>query len=368
VIVGADKFSGMAVFSRYATAHFRHPVLTTQTAEFVKGVKEALQRYSPQVYLPMGDDTYVAAKYIAELQETGVTIPIAPFETIKMLAKKNEVVTLAKALGIPVPETIVPQNDNDIQSFCKEYGSPIVLKPISSSGARGVFYLTVGELAKLRNGDSPSGKMLLRDCVLQQYIKGVGIGVSMLFNHGKLRAKFTHKRLKEKTVTGGVSTLRIGVVNPLLEEYAQRLLENANFHGVAMVEFKYDAKTGKGWLIEVNPRFWGSLALAIQSGVDFPYLLYRMATEGDVFPVVEYRTGLVVKWILGDIAAVVGQLNRPRSSPSNSRADLRVHGYDDFYRDDPFPFFAGVALSLRKFISMRNWTPDDVDLNIDRLE
>ena len=33
-------------------------------------------------------------------------------------------------------------------------------------------------------------------------------------------------------------------------------------------------------LIEVNPRFWGSLALAIYAGIDFPYLLYKLAMEG----------------------------------------------------------------------------------------
>jgi predicted ATP-grasp superfamily ATP-dependent carboligase len=208
----------------------------------------------------------------------------------------------------------------------------------------------------------------LRECVVQQYVSGVGIGVSMLFNHGKLRAKFSHKRLVEKAVTGGPSTLRIGVVNPVLEEYAQKLLESVEFHGVAMVEFKYNENTGQGWLIEVNPRFWGSLGLAIQSGVDFPLLLYRMATEGDVSPVVEYRTGLVVKWILGDLAAAAGRLNHRNGSPSGVRAALRADGYDDFHWDDPLPFFAGAVLSLRKFLGTRHATPEAVDLNIERLE
>lgn len=364
VVVGVDKFLGMALFSRYASAKVRHPFFTTQTASFVRRVKEVLQLYSPKVYLPIGEETCVAAKYIEELQQTGVTIPIAPFETIKTLHKKNEIISLARSLKIPTPETITPKDDNDIRSFCKEFGSPIVLKRISSSSARGVSYLTDDEIATSKGDDVLSINMRLSDFVLQQYVKGVGYGVSMLFNRGKLRAKFTHKRLREKTVTGGVSTLRIGVVNPLLEGYAQKLLESVNFHGVAMVEFKYDEQTGKAWLLEVNPRFWGSLALAIQSGVDFPYLLYRMATEGDVSPVDKYRTGLNVRWILGDIAAVVGRLKHPRSS--SAKAILLAHGHDDFYWDDPVPFFGGLVLSLWKLLETRNWSSDDVDLDIDR--
>ena len=101
IVVGVDKFSGMAVFSRYATERVHLPFLTTQTAAFVKALKEVLQRYSPKVYMPMGDDTYVAAKHIDAFQETGVIVPIAPFEAIERLVKKDEVASLAQCLGIP---------------------------------------------------------------------------------------------------------------------------------------------------------------------------------------------------------------------------------------------------------------------------
>ena len=61
----------------------------------------------------------------------------------------------------------------------------------------------------------------------------------MLLNEGRLRARFSHKRLAEMHRTGGISTSRVGVVQPLLEEYAEALLAHTRYHGVAMVEFKY---------------------------------------------------------------------------------------------------------------------------------
>ena len=57
-----------------------------------------------------------------------------------------------------------------------------------------------------------------------------------------------------------------------------------------MLEFKRDA-TGLPRLIEINPRFWGSLELAIRCGVDFPRL-YVAACLGQPFdPVLTYAIG-----------------------------------------------------------------------------
>ena len=355
VVVGTDAFRGMAALSRYSAASFRHPHAISKPERFVECVKGAFHDHSPRVYLPMGEETYIVARYLDDLQSSGVRIPVAPYQTIRRLHRKDEATKLALALGIPIPETIVPRNADEVRAFCRENGAPVVLKRISSSSARGVFYLTDQEL--------PAAP--LKEFVVQRYVQGTGYGVSMLFNHGKLRAKFTHKRLKEMPATGGTSTLRIGVVHPVLEEYAERLLESVHFHGVAMVEFKHNEQTGESWLIEVNPRFWGSLALAIQSGVDFPYLLFRMATEGDIEPIFNYRTGVAVKWVLGDVATTFRRSRLARETRVGE--SVKPEGYDDFYWDDPVAFLGGSVLALWKHIATRVWQRDQPDLSIDWL-
>ena len=47
---------------------------------------------------------------------------------------------------------------------------------------------------------------------------------------------------------------------------------------------------GTPWLIEVNPRFWGGLNQSIESDVDYPYLLFQMAVEGNIQHVENVRT------------------------------------------------------------------------------
>ena len=100
-------------------------------------------------------------------------------------------------------------------------------------------------------------------------------------------AWFAHRRIREKPPSGGVSVLCESVaVDPMLKEYAERLLRAAEYRGVAMVEFRIGTD-GRPYLMEVNARFWGSLQLAIDCGVDFPWLYYQMLMGEKVEPVHE---------------------------------------------------------------------------------
>jgi predicted ATP-grasp superfamily ATP-dependent carboligase len=104
--------------------------------------------------------------------------------------------------------------------------------------------------------------------------------------------------------------------------------------------------------MEVNGRFWGSLQLAIDAGVDFPALLLAAAEGEPVTPVVEYRSGVRSRWWWGDVDHLIARLRRsrdvlalPPDAPSRWRAVrdfLTVHrGVDReeiLRRDDPRPF------------------------------
>jgi predicted ATP-grasp superfamily ATP-dependent carboligase len=114
-----------------------------------------------------------------------------------------------------------------------------------------------------------------------------------------------------------------------------------------MVEFRMRAD-GRPVFLEVNGRFWNSLALAVHAGVDFPRLVADIAEHGDCASVTSYRVGLRCRWLLGDarhLAAVLAgpPADFPGDFPrrwSTLLAVLRpVPGtvHDNFTRDDPLP-------------------------------
>jgi predicted ATP-grasp superfamily ATP-dependent carboligase len=147
--------------------------------------------------------------------------------------------------------------------------------------------------------------------MVQEFIAGHGAGVFALYDHGKQVTFFAHQRLREKPPRGGVSVLSRSVpLQPELQMAATALLDAADWHGVAMVEFRI-APDGKPYLMEVNTRFWGSLQLAIDSGVDFPALLLRICRGESVGRLTPYRIGRRLRWLLGDVDSLYLALRDP---------------------------------------------------------
>jgi predicted ATP-grasp superfamily ATP-dependent carboligase len=96
-------------------------------------------------------------------------------------------------------------------------------------------------------------------------------------------------------------------VETSLRSAAQRILDAAEWSGAAMVEFRI-AADGTPYLMEVNARLWGSLQLSIDAGVDFPWLLYCNSIAADLPEIADYRTGIRLRWFLGDVDNLLMQL------------------------------------------------------------
>jgi hypothetical protein len=79
-----------------------------------------------------------------------------------------------------------------------------------------------------------------------------------------------------------------------------------------MVEFKQDRRDNSLRIMEINGRFWGSLQLAIDAGVDFPALAVAVATGEPQPEVTGYRVGVRSRWFWGDASSVLLLLTRTR--------------------------------------------------------
>ena len=363
VTVGESTRLSTALFSRYAKRRVIYPSPKRRPEEFLDFLENELKKEKYDVLITPEESTLLLiAKNINRFE--GLTrFPFAGHNLIAKASDKSEVVKIAKSRGIPVPETIFIQDINELERKTASITFPAVIKPRISSGSYGIKYVNPVRKdgvhgAWLSNGVNNKDELLsaYKEVhskypfpLIQEYIPqgGDAFGVSCLFDRGvKLKAVFVHKRLREYPITGGPSTLRESVVNDEVKELGVKLLSAMKWYGVAMVEFKVDPRDNKPKLMEINPRFWGSLPLAIYSGVDFPYLLYKMAMGEGFEAVTKYKTGIRSRYLLpGDIMHFISNPDRFNMKPSFFKFFDKNTRDDIISLKDPLPTI-GRILSL----------------------
>jgi predicted ATP-grasp superfamily ATP-dependent carboligase len=342
VLVTSPRRLAMAAVSRAAARRMHGPASTDADA-FLAHLDATVRRHRPGMILPVGA---AACGLLSRHRDRwpGVAVVLPPSDVMDRALDKRSMLALATELGIAVPRTEEPADDADLERAGAIVGYPLVIKaPLE--GRTGVAY--VDEAAGLMSAVAayreryglPAGTMPL----LQQRIVGPGLGVFATYQAGRLRRVMAHRRLREFPVNGGESTCCELVDDPALRDAGRRVLDALGWHGVAMVEFKRNHADGRDYLMEVNPKLWGSLDLALAAGADFPLDLVRIAS-GETLPDLGTPDGpMRLCWPLGN--DLLHLLTRPRGAPGvlrdwfgGARTNLRL--------SDPLPHLVELATTL----------------------
>jgi len=355
-VTTADKQKfALASLSKYSKNFFLYPSPKKKPAEFINCLISFIKRHRDTVLIPThSEDTYLIAKYKSSLEKY-IKVPLHDYNMIKKVNDKACLMEIAEELSIPIPRTRKIKDLSELPKIAEELDFPVVIKLRETSSSIGLSYAHSKKdlISKYKKTVSSYDLSFSNYPVIQEYIPGDGYGVSLLFNKGDLRAKFTHKRLREYPITGGPSTYRVSVKNSKMEKFAINLLQSLNWHGVAMVEFKLDSRNKKPVLMEVNPRMWGSINLAIKSGIDFPYLLYKMVLEGDVKPVFDYKLGIKTRNIFIDYLALISYIRKTKNVKL-LKEFFKIPKNDDILSiKDPIPILGIIRIFMNEFIHSR---------------
>jgi predicted ATP-grasp superfamily ATP-dependent carboligase len=325
VIAAGVRHPSLASVSRYCSRFEACPNPGSNPEGFVTALAAMTRRLQIDVLMPMSEITTLLATKHRSLLWSGCRLPFPDHEAIAKASDKAYVVGIAEELGIPTPRTVVVQAAE--KHWAPDLPYPIVIKPSRSRVRIGSTWLSTSvqyaaDPSALRHALS-SLPAETYPVLLQERVQGPGRGIFACFDNGRPVALFAHRRLREKPPSGGVSVLCESMaLDPQAVEYGTRLLSRMGWHGVAMVEFKEDARDGSLRLMEINARFWGSLQLAIDAGVNFPVILAGVATGHSPAVPTAYQTGVRTRWLAGDLDSLVmlltrsrRALNLPRSHP-----------------------------------------------------
>jgi predicted ATP-grasp superfamily ATP-dependent carboligase len=320
VQVGSSIPRSLAGGSRFAASEALLPDPLAGGDAYAAAVSRLLTASRATVLIPITEPSTLAILEHRELFADVVT-PTSDLTRFLRASDKALVLSVAAELGIAVPRQWSLAPTDELPQDIPADQFPVVVKTsrsvIGTDGHRqkgNVAYADTPEaLRSIQALMNPRVSPLL----IQQRIEGTGLGVFLLRWRGEVLASFAHRRIREKPPSGGVSVCSESVdLPPTLLKRSTALLEALDWSGVAMVEYKRDFRSGRDYLMEINPRFWGSLQLAIDAGIDFPWLLLQAALGRAVTPIHQWPVGLRSRWVLGELDHLIARLRRSRAELS----------------------------------------------------
>jgi predicted ATP-grasp superfamily ATP-dependent carboligase len=356
-------------YSRFAAARLRYPSPRTDPEGMLETLLNAAERDRVELIVPVGDELACLLSEERQRFEGVSALALPSRDAYAATQDKLATLELARTQGVPVPRTEVVSTVAEAREAAVSLGWPVVVKPRASSartGARSVDHYEVTYAEDLAALEAEVGALEGRSQVLmQEYRPGEGHGVELLLHRGHPLAAFQHRRLHEVPITGGASAFRESVpLDPTLYSYSTRLLAELDWTGLAMVEFKLTE--GGPLLMEINGRPWGSHALAVKSGIDFPArmadLYLNGAPENGRPPDTSYEPGvrsrnldLEVLWIASTLRGRQGRRlvdipPRRQAVQAALRLAYPKDGFDVFARDDLRLSLAEIARIAAKLL------------------
>lgn len=360
---GDDFATNVTSFSRYVKHRYVYPQPETEPEKFVEYLLTLVQRENYDLILPVRDKTTEIISQYKDQFLDYTNLLIADYNIIQKFMDKGETIKLARDMGITIPDTYFPEEES-IEQIKHKVTYPVLVRPRRSSGSRGIEYVNSKDdlIEAYYRVRSQYGEP-----IIQEYISHEGghYSLAALFDgDSNLISTHVYVETKQYPISGGPAVNAISVEKPAWADEYLRFLKDNNWVGPAHMDILYDINANKPRLLEVNPRFWMSLNLSIQSGVDFPYLLYQLATGQKVSPVLEYQTGVKYRWILpNEILWLFQTENKAQGILDllNFREEGTCHA--TYSKKDLKPLLGVFAQGLyflahsekRKFIFKRGW-------------
>lgn len=206
--------------------------------------------------VPAGDIATTAlinASACAELK----TFPLPSLDVSSRLGSKDKFAEICLEVGARIPTTEAVENKHSLSNFINgsQIPYPIIVKPVNMSGGIGIKVVkNAAQLQSIIDDKTFNFSPL----VVQEYIDGEDVGLSLLAKKGFI----THAYVQHRSKSGDRFPPMPELVNQV-----KKLVHKEDYSGPAHVDARL-GRDGKLYLIEFNARFWASVHISDYLGVD----------------------------------------------------------------------------------------------------
>ncbi len=350
VTCAVDASPGAPAFvSRWCAVSAVVPDFILNQDAYIDALLDLCAEHQPRALIPSHDGSIDALRARRADVERAVGLALAPEEALSVAVDKPRTFAVAEKLGLRLPRGAVVRRLDEAEAALDEVGLPAVTKPaqswVQNDAPQRLVPLVATDRAKALEAIH---SMLDQgvEVVVQEWLPGDREALSFFFAEGRFWARFAQRADRTLPPLGGNSVFRESIpMPPDITPAAERLVQEMELEGYSEVEFRRDAAGGAA-LMEINPRLSASVEIAVRAGVSFPRLLYDWASGEPLQEVGDYRTGLRMRWLGGDLSWLRDVLTNPkRPDVPSRRAALGLFlsdffqrsGYDYMARDDIRP-------------------------------
>lgn len=355
VLAIAPGWTGAGLWSRYAQARTVGPDVAACQEDAARHITALLEHHGPAVIYPSREE---GVELALDLQGRLGPNAIRPFPAgapTQRLREKGALFDLAAEVGLAAPSTLAEASAAELLRSAPQ--PPFVLKPAGPVSGLGTAKLVCSreQLVATLGPLDPDEQLLV-----QERIHGPIVSVELVLDRsGRTIARFQHLTSRTWPAAAGSVSLAASVEpDDALVERAAAMLSKVGYWGLAQMDFVQAAKGHV--LLDINPRFYRCLPLALACGMNLPAAWHAAATGSAAALSDAYRVGVTYRWLEADIVAAA------QGSPRRLlyRAPRPAVG-GMWARDDPIPSVIlaarGVGVRLRRRFPLQRRSATSAD-------
>ena len=277
----------VARFSKYSKGFFVSPqYLAPNFADFLISLCENEQLYGWAIF-PCNDHIVWSLSQNKEKLSEFYKIISPNKDILNNIINKENLINIAKEVGVPVPHSVFPTLSNPI---------PINIPyPAIVKGKEGqTFYKKTGKKAFLVKSHSELSGVLknleniveINEIIVQEFVQATGslkvVSFTCFAVNGDIKTYWIGDKVREHPIEFGTATFSRSIVDFGLYPLAKKLMNALLYTGTCEIEFIIDSQTKLPKLIEINPRTWLWVGLAKQCGVDYANIMYSYLNNREI--------------------------------------------------------------------------------------
>ena len=297
VLAVGPSWTAAGLWSKHTTARAVSPSIVDDPNGYAGRLRSLAADQGPLVIYPSREET-IDALLADRSGWDGAILPFPGARVLDRVRDKARLINTAEAAGIDTPGLLFNGPAGELRSA--RFWRPVVVKP-----ARPVSNLKTAKLAR----DSGRLEALLatvaddEQVLIQERVTGPITSVELVLDRaGNIAGRFQHVTRRTWPPAAG-SITRATSVEPdeALVYRTASMLAGIGYWGLAQVDF---VNTPSGYvLLDVNPRFYRCLPLAIACGTNLPALWHAVTVGRPVGQPRGYRVGVTYRWLEADFAA-----------------------------------------------------------------